>query len=421
MAQFSICAGCIFALAILAYVLQTSLLLSHFKSSGQSAPQFPPSIPEIQYIANREFIAKAHSSNTSLLDIWLKSWTDPSLLAISPMGDILPEILAVLDKRQNPPNCSEASFLVLDPSRRAGFGSVVKSVITGFHLAVRTNRVFLVDSRRPFFWTKGCDNISREGQLECFFQAQSRKCSYKRVSELLHRGKLREVKVADQPDGFTPNIPTADAAEPNVAFLSRTRRSGFNNQIYRFQEHSDFLVSIAPNISSHARRRHLQTISSSRRVWTTALVYYLLRLRSTTARHIQSQLQKILKTDNPNYSQLLGLPIRASDKCKNNSFGSKGEMNCVSLSEIMDRVQRVAFAAPGITHAIVTSEDSSAITEEKIHAAQTEIHVKKPLQVIRNHLDVPPETGSVRMNKSIGTPADLLKASLVTMHLQSLA
>lgn len=90
-----------------------------------------------------------------------------------------------------------------------------------------------------------------------------------------------------------------------------------------------------------------------RRKWHTQAALYLMRLNDD----MQSRARKALRKCS-GAGRMVGVPVRASDKCKGNGGG--GEMKCVKAMAIRDVVARVRVAQPWIDVALVTSEDKEA-------------------------------------------------------------
>lgn len=342
-----------------------------------------------------------------LLSMWSMVWKNPELLDKSPSGPPLRRMIEAIHIKQNPKDCSRSRFLVYSLSRKAGFGSLVKSYIIGFHLALKYNRTFLVDPFESFFWTRGCKNADLDGNLECFFRPLSEKCSAKEIFRLSSLGKL-QMKVTTKRHFINRDGYMNLASDANVILFR-----GREGLIY-FPNDTDF-NAIVLDLVSDISTEELFALSGkgidSRRLYITALTYFFLRLNDHMATYVFDSLSKILGSE-LNFRSMIGVPIRVSDKCNR-------EMKCEDTANIVDVAHRIAFSFPEISSIIITSESSNASSLEAIGNAQNKSN-RPPLRVIRNNMDIYPETGRACLKCWNNTPAAMLQSSMVTLHLQSL-
>lgn len=368
------------------------------------------------------------SQDDNPLDLWEASWADHRLLAASPMGDFLPGALTKVTSLQNPTSCGNASFLLFDYRSSLGFGAVAKHIVVALHAALQTGRVLVLDEENVFYWTTGCPG-SKNGRHECYFRPLSEKCSYKTVMRLVKDKTLPMLTIDGDslpPDAPWPFVPHAREDTPDVVRFRQSKGPDlwFKSFLYGY-ELSDTVPGVIRDLLSdlpkQVHSKYLTPDTNARRVWLIALAYYFLRLNSDTARDVRSQMQFLLNTSRPVHDRFIGLPVRASDKCYGNSLGELGEMNCVTLAEAMLHAHMLALGETSVTKAIITSEDPAAITSEKIAEAQGNITFHEPFQVVLNTLDEVAGTGAPRKRISKASNAKLLKASLVTLHLQSQA
>lgn len=157
---------------------------------------------------------------------------------------------------------------------------------------------------------------------------------------------------------------------------------------------------------------------NARRSLQIVLATYIIRLNDPTTLRTASAMKKVLKRYGiaaRDHHKVIGVPIRKSDKCKAHESAPIGEMLCVNTTIALEHARRIAFAAPSITHVLLTSEDESAISSEYEKTGKGQF-VK--LEIMRNFLDLLPESGgpNKRQDKS---NAQLLEAMLITLHLQA--
>ncbi len=158
--------------------------------------------------------------------------------------------------------------------------------------------------------------------------------------------------------------------------------------------------------------------STAQRALNTALASYIIRLNHATAQKTGAAVARVLNhygiLGNES-SRVIGAPVRGSDKCYKNRIDHTGEMRCVKPSIALDYARPIAIANPSLTHALLTSDDVTPSREISSDGGQW-----VNLHVMRNFLDVPAGSGgrNKRRDKSM---AELLEASLVTLHLQAFA
>jgi hypothetical protein len=85
-------------------------------------------------------------------------------------GSDLDHRIQWIHQHQNPPDCSEANYLIRALTPRIGFGANwVLSVESTMYIALYSQRVFLLDPLVPFRYA----NCSTRG-MECYFEPLSR-------------------------------------------------------------------------------------------------------------------------------------------------------------------------------------------------------------------------------------------------------
>lgn len=367
------------------------------------------------------------SSLDAYFSVWARSFSNVSLLSTSPLGPVLPALLRGLHAHQNPPRCADASFLTLAYSSSLGFGHL----LVVLHAALAANRILVVDGRTPFYWARGCKAAARDGRMECFFIPMSAVCPFEVVDALATAGTIQRLPDAKRVSDIRP----ADAGRPSVVHVAAHKlpAAQFKAFLHGFQNHADFAPQLRWLLSgAHMNAPDLLDAfaprAAARRLWTAMAAWYVLRLNSATAHVVATALAHSLAAAPGvvDHRNMAGLALRASDKCSGgNAHGSAGEMTCVSLDNMMDAVLRLAFAQPTISHVVVSSEEKAAIDARKVAAAQERSKFRYvTLQVLRNGVDLTPETGSLGSKglKKIGkTQAVLLHSMLTTLHLQALA
>lgn len=370
--------------------------------------------------------AKFQSISTYFSE-WEHQFENYTLLETSPTGQLLTDLMHGLHARQHVSNCSNSSFVIVSYSTSLGFGAYARHLMVILREAIRADRVMLLNHNVKLFWMKGCPNAPFEGNFECFFRPLSETCPSAVVQNLVANGTLTEVAM----ESSSTHIPVANAHRPSVVHfdVSNMPQASFKSMLHGFKDKTDFseqLHSFAPLAVKKRLFEPHETSEASRRLWLVMSAWYLLRLNTETATDVSSVLLEIfVKTNVADFSSIIGIPLRASDKCfGDNTYPGPGEMECVSLAEVVTVAHRFAFAQATITHMIISSEDQNLITPSKVNSAQRNVTFRsRDLHVIRNPVDIPPGTGSTgRVLKKLHTnPAKLLRASLVTLHLQALA
>lgn len=359
----------------------------------------------------------------SPLEQWRLSFENSELLRSAPLGAVLAPTYSALNKLQEPENCSTGSFLLYEYSSSLGFGAVVKHLTSAFYSAIRTNRTFVLDDSKQFYWAHGCNIGPR---FECFFRPLST-CSPALIRQLVREKKLIYHKIPENPrlDRYgVPVILAADTKKPSVVkwpFPSSMNKNLFWS-INSRGDATEVLRLLLPHgtIDANTELRYLQPERNAQRTLNVVLATYIVRLNEITANRTACALNRLLKRNNLNGNdslRVIGVPVRRSDKCFGNKFDQTGEMRCVNASVALDYARRVAVANPTITHVLLTSEDDHAITSG-VEKQATSGWFK--LRVMRNYLDVPPGSGGsgIRKDKSM---AELLQAMLITLHLQAFA
>lgn len=369
----------------------------------------------------------ANFQNNIYFSEWKRQFKNYTLLETSPTGQLLADLMHGLHTRQHVPNCSNTSFVIVSYSTSLGFGAYARHLMVVMYEAIRANRVMLLNHNLQLFWMKGCPNSTFEGKFECFFRPLSETCPSALVYDLIANGTLTET--AMEPSSIS--VPDANPHHPSVVHfdVSKKPAATFKSMLHGFKDNTDFgkqLYSFAPLAVTKRLLEPYATEEASRRLWLVVTAWYVLRLNTKTAKDVSAVLLKTFaSTSVADFSNIIGLPLRASDKCfGDNRYPGPGEMECVSLAEGVAVAHRFAFAHATITHMIISSEDRDLITPSKLDIAQKNVSFRsKELRVIRNPVDIPPGTGSTGrvLRKLHESPAILLHASLVTLHLQALA
>ncbi|KAI0557606.1 hypothetical protein FGB62_285g012 [Gracilaria domingensis] len=197
----------------------------------------------------------------------------------------------------------------------------------------------------------------------------------------------------------------------------------FRSFLHGFPHQGDFVKQVNRLLPS-ASEDDLKPEAHARRLWLSAATFYITRLNKRSADRVRSGVEKALQeSDRPGPPRLIGVPVRASDKCFGGDHPGPGEMACIALEDMGDAVMRLVLMQPELTHVIVTSEDASAISEDKVEKAFGHFPFRKGLHVVRYGEDVRPGTGNTnRVLKKLGVKqARLLDSMLVVLHLQALA
>ncbi|PXF43213.1 hypothetical protein BWQ96_07042 [Gracilariopsis chorda] len=198
----------------------------------------------------------------------------------------------------------------------------------------------------------------------------------------------------------------------------------FSDFLHSFPYQDDFVEQVKRLVPS-APLDVLKPEAHARRLWLSAAAFYTTRLNNRVAARVRSEVEKaLIANGRPGPPRLIGVPVRASDKCYDNrKHPGPGEMTCMTLEETADVVMRLALMQPELTHVIITSEDAGAISEDKVRDAFGGFPFRKPLHVVRYVEDVQPGTGHTnRVLKKLGKKqAQLLDSMLIVLHMQALA
>ncbi len=357
------------------------------------------------------------------ISTWKQAFSNPKALSTAPLGAILAPAHEALNRIQNPTDCSTASFLLYSYSSSNGFGAVVKHLTTAFYTALRSGRIFVLDDTNQFYWAKGCLGGAR---FECFFLPLSR-CSPTEIRRLVEIGKLRQIDVnreSTKDEVGVPVIPPVDPTQPSVVRFSipmGKSKSLFYSLTNR-NDSGDVLRSILEGTHiDDEQRPFLSPGRNAQRTLNTVLASYIVRLNHPTALRTGMTVAHVLNhygiLGNES-SRVIGVPVRGSDKCYKNTIDKTGEMRCVKPSIALNYARRVAIANPSLTHALLTSESANTIKGN--FKANDDEGQWVSLQVMRNFLDVPAGSGG-RKKRRDKSMAELLAASLVTLHLQAFA
>ncbi|GAB0497579.1 hypothetical protein MMPV_008914 [Pyropia vietnamensis] len=390
-------------------------------------------------------------------DVWERSWTNASLLRSSPGGELLAATVAALDAWQNPANCSAASYLLYRYHSSTGFGAQVRHHLPALHAALRSRRVLLLDTRRPFYWALGgCPlDAADDGRWTCFFQPLSRSCPPTVVAALVARGALSAVTVQPGKD-VHPALVVPIAGAPgaaDVVTLDTRRSDRFHRALFvepggNATDLTRILLSpgealrragssLIPGGDAAANATAAATATAAslswmdlppaavRRAWLVAAIHTLTRLNARTAAVIRSARSASPATavcavgtgvvaagtvgagigaSGSVGGCTVGVPLRGSDKCFRGRGGRErrrgfrlgaGEMQCVPLAAAVDAAARLAFSQPHIDRMLLTSEDPSAIAPDAVAAAVAPTAPwAPPLAIYRAAEDIPPGTGS---------------------------
>lgn len=352
----------------------------------------------------------------STWDRWERAFIDPNEYLDSAMGEIITPIHHKLNKLLNPVDCSKSSFVVMEYGASVGFGAQLTELVAAFAASLLSNRILILNDSLQFLWADGCP----EGPyVQCYFQNFS-SCSLEAVRSHIKDGRFKHILFdpENEPYGETPDIPDADPSVPSVVsfehgrnFFTMTRDGSHLNRV---------LFHLIGDSMTKETKHKFNTKRLVQRASQISLSTYLTRLNSKTATYVRSTIENIMsfyKLDGDDFYKLIGVPVRKSDKCYNNTIWEFGEMECVELRDAIESAGRIAFSSPSITYALVTSEDESVLNETKRHPERSTF---MPLKIITNFLDLPPGSGRNKM-RTDKSKYELMKAMLVTLHLQSFA
>jgi len=153
-----------------------------------------------------------------------------------------------------------------------------------------------------------------------------------------------------------------------------------------------------------------------------ALVYFW-RLQPWLAEAISDNVRASLPSGfEP--SRTVGMPVRASDKCKGHSIGGSagGEMSCTSVEDLMKLPERIRRDIdPNVDTIIFTSEDPSYV--EKVRQFNEALPEGQRWKMVFNVRDVMQGTGSASQvsktrNTEQATKKKVIESALTSLHLQ---
>jgi len=326
----------------------------------------------------------------------------------------------------------------------------VRHHLPALHAALRAGRVLLLDPDPPFYWATGCPHgAAAEGRWECHFQPLSRTCPHAAVADLVAAGRLTASTVAIPrywwSDALVPHATAAGAAD--VVTLTPGRNRHFYHTLFPAVPGAaprGLFATLLPDGATPPAPRGDGGASgergaagtappapaplwaglppaAARRAWLVGAVHFLTRLHARAAADVRAVLASSALAACPAGECLVGVPLRASDKC----YGAHPEMVCVTLPAALDAAARLAFAQPTITGVVLTCEDAAAIAPAAVARALAAVAPwAPPLAVHRNAADdAPPGSGAgrpaARRDGSVPSVGEVAAAALGSLHLQA--
>lgn len=143
---------------------------------------------------------------------------------------------------------------------------------------------------------------------------------------------------------------------------------------------------------------------------------------------VRPAMERCFKTSTPALGNIIGLPIRGSDKCYRMVNGVRhGEADCVTPAQTIAMATRLHVAQPWIDKLLVTSEDKSVL-ESVPRLPEMSLGGQKRWTLLTNDGDVQQGTGrtysaalkSADTEKEALTPAKIMESILTTLSCQVL-
>ncbi len=257
----------------------------------------------------------------------------------------------------------------LDTRWNNGIGSDYLGASTALAIAIATKRVLVLQPPKglPWYHSIGCDVDGPQ----CVFQSEHG-CTIPR-----NRKRISLKKWDDVDDDSRVIV-----LEREPPWLLPVR-----NQLDTLLPRTYKVLEISGRNSSEGYR--------GVRFWHTQATLYLFRLNKRTAAAVREGLAKC-----PHSEGLIGVPVRSSDKCQQNSHG--GEMRCVHQNEIRSVLERVRAAQPWLKTALVTSESAKTV------AVVRDVLEKDHWIVATNTDDLMPGTGRAGVASWVATQSALV-------------
>jgi hypothetical protein len=309
-------------------------------------------------------------------------------------------------QNQHPKDCSQAKFIVWrfpDKESTRNFGSIYIDVLNWMFLAIDKGRVLILDDRD---WSLGDCALKSS---ECYFKAITH-CKIENVMGLPSEQRFLITELSNE---AYIKLETDNQKQKRVWIAP----DSWSMEMDVTKKRAILWPSITPRPLCHSQ---------------TAILQYLLQPQDWVKRAIEAKLAGVFPIDfDP--SRTIGLPIRASDKCRGHSIGDSagGEHDCkeVGIEEAMRLVDEIHAFDPTVDTLILTSEDPATIQRgtqlASQHAGAWPLSAGgKGLRVLTNRGDAMQGSGSatflVEKAKADNSTsvADQVVSALSSLHLQ---
>jgi len=293
-------------------------------------------------------------------------------------------------QNQHPADCRAAKFVVWPfpgAASTRNFGSIYIDVLQWMFIAVDKGRVLILDDRN---WSLGDCPLKSS---ECYF-------------EPITHCKVADVMASQPQDQFR----ITDLSIKGYSALPDDKRVWIAPEAWSIamdetRKRAMLWPSVTPRPLCHSQ---------------TAILQYLLAPQRWVRESVQAKLQGVFPEDF-DAARTIGLPIRASDKCKGHSIidSAGGEHDCseVGIEEAFKLVDEIRAFDPMVDTLLLTSEDPATIARGRQLATEG-------LRVITNTRDAMQGSGSAtylvaRAKAGNGTSvSDQVVSALSSLHMQ---
>lgn len=278
------------------------------------------------------------------------------------------KVMKLVHASQHPADCSTRKFLVYSMPKHSqhdtrNLGAMVTSVWRWVAVAMEGDYTLVVDS---VDWNMAScpDNQTPDGGLACYFEKFS-KCNMKDVEAA---GEAIQLKNND------------------LATIREIMKSG--PRVVACTKSYSPLVDKTLVLPSGDKLDDIKDCQ-----FMMGVVGYFMRMNSQMVERVKENVLAALPADfDP--ARSIGMPIRASDKCKGHSLtdgSAKGEMTCIPFNQYMVEAEKIRTSNPTVNTIILTSEDPNIIEQSKNFSASP---AGAPWRFVYNVRDVLQGTGS---------------------------
>lgn len=317
--------------------------------------------------------------------------------------------------------CPHGKFLVV-PIENLGLGAVMRTtVLSGLLAAMATNRTVLFINNAPVgpkpiqqaWFHASCDRLD----VQCFFHTPT-PCvlthdqlkhapvmnQFRNVTKLFRNpNEMKEESFFDQEQTIVLPLKTITRRVPNtIPKILRNFALEFHNSLGQDDPRRTVVQQVAQRFVSNVHHDKVDQLISY------GLVLYAMRPHLESQTKLRSVLEQVVPPSSTKAlpEVTLGLPIRASDKCLEESECFAFEKYMRVLVQIWNRnkasLTQAMKAASVDKLSIVLTTESAIVLEEKDEFMADAILVKKtvpfPFEYIVNEFDTQQDNGNPRNN-----------------------